>query len=74
MDNNKMDQYIEYINKNILPRINYGQLQEDYQTEEMAYAKSVLNALHKALVEVVGTDSFEWDTVEDGYALLPGII
>jgi len=46
-----MNRYVDYINKNVLPKINYGQLQADYLTEEKAYAKNVLNALHKSAVE-----------------------
>jgi hypothetical protein len=46
MDDYKMNFYVDYINRNVLNRINYARLQEDYQTEEKAYAKSVLNALH----------------------------
>ena len=69
----KMDSYIDYINANVLSKINYDRLQTDYATEEKAYAKGVLNALHTAAVEIYGTDFFE-DGGELEYVLLPGII
>lgn len=69
----KVDRFVDYINANVLPKINYEQLQASYATEEKAYAKSVLNALHTAAVEIYGTDCFE-DSGELDYVLLPGII
>lgn len=69
----KIDEYIEKINETVLSKISYDRLQADYKTAEKAYAKSVLNALHNAAVEVYGTDYLQ----EDGnleYVLLPGII
>lgn len=70
----KMNFYVDYINRNVLNRINYARLQEDYQTEEKAYAKSVLNALHQGVIEVYGTETFGRDTLEEGYVLLPGVL
>ena len=70
----KMNFYVDYINQNVLNRINYARLQEDYQTEEKAYAKSVLNALHQGVIEVYGTETFGRDTLEEGYVLLPGVL
>lgn len=74
MDDYKMNLYVDYINRNVLNRINYARLQEDYQTEEKAYAKSVLNALHQGVMEVYGTETFERDTLEEGFILLPGAV
>lgn len=73
MDNDKMNLYVDYINKNVLPKINYDRLQADYGTEEKAYAKSVLNALHKGVSEVYGTEAFGRETA-GGYVLLPGVV
>ena len=73
MDNDKMNLYVDYINKNVLPKINYDRLQADYGTEEKAYAKSVLNALHKGVGEVYGTEVFGRETA-GGYVLLPGVV
>ena len=74
MDDYKMNFYVDYINRNVLNRINYARLQEDYQTEEKAYAKSVLNALHQGVMEVYGTETFDRDTLEEGFVLLPGVL
>lgn len=49
MDFEPMNFYVDYINANVLPKIDYERLQADYGTEEKAYAKSVLNALHQGL-------------------------
>ena len=70
----KMNFYVDYINRNVLNRINYARLQEDYQTEEKVYAKSVLNALHQGVMEVYGTETFDRDTLEEGFVLLPGVL
>lgn len=74
MDDSIVNLYVDYINKRVLPGINYTQLQADYQTEEKLYAKSVLNALHKAAVEIYGTEYFERNTMEGGFVLLPGVV
>lgn len=66
------DSYIEYLNSNILNRIDYGRLQESYDTEDKAYAKRILNALHRAMVHAYGTENLNSDVVE--YALIPGVI
>lgn len=68
-----MNFYVDYINKNVLPKINYDRLQADYETAEKAYAKSVLNALHQGVVAVYGIETFDRDTA-DGYVLLPGVV
>ena len=52
----------------------YGLPHETYQTEEKAYAKSVLNALHQGVMEVYGTETFDRDTLEEGFVLLPGVL
>ena len=74
MNNYKMNFYVDYINRDVLNRINYARLQEDYQTEEKTYAKSVLNALHQGVMEVYGTETFDRDTLEEGFILLPGVL
>ena len=68
-----MNFYVDYINKNVLPKINYDRLQADYETAEKAYAKSVLNALHQGVVAVYGTETFDRDTA-GGYVILPGVV
>ena len=74
MNDYKMNFYVDYINRNVPNRINYARLQEDYQTEEKAYAKSVLDALHQGVLEVYGTETFDRDTLEEGFVLLPGVL
>ena len=72
-DYEPMNLYVDYINANVLPKVNYERLQADYGTEEKAYAKSVLNALHQGVFEVYGTETFGRETA-GGYVLLPGVV
>lgn len=74
MGDYKMNFYVDYINQNVLDKVNYARLQEDYRTEEKAYAKSVLNALHKGVLEVYGTEAFDRGSLEEGFILLPGVL
>lgn len=67
------DRYVEYINENILNKIDYKKLQESYETDNKAYAKSVLNALSQSAVEFYGTSYFDGFD-ENEYVLLPGIV
>lgn len=67
-----VDIYIEYLNANVLNRIDYQRLQESYGTEDKAYAKGILNILHQAMVQAYGTEHLNQDEVE--YALVPGVI
>lgn len=67
------DRYVEYINENILKKIDYKKLQESYGTDDKAYAKSVLNALSQSAVEIYGTSYFDGFD-ENEYVLLPGIV
>ena len=68
-----MNFYVDYINKNVLPKINYDRLQADYDTAEKTYAKSVLNALHQGVVAVYGTETFDRN-IAGSYVLLPGVV
>ena len=72
-DYEPMNRYVDYINANVLPKINYERLQADYGTEDKAYAKSVLNALHQGVQAVYGTETFGRETA-GGYVLLPGVV
>lgn len=72
-DYKPMNLYVDYINANVLPKVDYERLQADYSTEEKAYAKSVLNALHQGVLEVYGTETFGRETA-GGYVLLPGVV
>ena len=48
------ERYIDYINKNILPYIDYNRLQESYGTEDKSYAKMTLYTLHEAARQIYG--------------------
>ena len=72
-DYEPMNLYVDYINANVLPKVDYERLQADYGTEEKAYAKSVLKALHQGVLEVYGTETFGRETA-GGYVLLPGVV
>lgn len=74
MKDSKMNLYVDYINEHVLTRIDYARLQKDYETEEKAYAKGVLNALHKGVLEIYGTETFDQNTVKEGFVLLPGVL
>lgn len=73
-DTNKTEQYVEYINENILPLIDYEKLQASYNTD-MVYAKGILHSLHKAMIAVYGGDGLDVsDGGEDGFVVVPGIL
>ena len=69
----RCDSYINYLNRNILPFIDYERLQQSYDTEDKSYAKLVLNTLHEAAVKEYGSDRLICRG-ELEYAILPGII
>lgn len=48
--------YNDYIERNILPRIDYQKLQDSYHTEDMEYAKGIFNLLHQAMVKIYGSE------------------
>ena len=68
-----MNLYVDYINANVMTKIDYERLRADYATEEKVYAKSVLNALHQGLLAIYGTETFDHDMAGD-YVLLPGMV
>ena len=72
-EKNTMERYAEYINKNIMPFIDYDKLQESYKTD-MVYAKGILSLLHKAMVKVYGGEHFSRDAGDDGFVLIPGVL
>jgi len=69
----KADQFIDHINSNILPFIDYAKLQESYNTD-MTYAKGVLNRLHEAMTEVYGGMHLDEYTADDGFVVIPGVV
>lgn len=70
------ERYVEHINANILPFIDYNELAKSYQTEEKSYAKGILNLLHTAMVEQYGTNTLSpsYNSMEDDYVVVPGVI
>lgn len=52
----KIREYNDYLERYILPRIDYGRLQESYGTNDCSYAKGILNRLYKAMRESYGED------------------
>lgn len=73
----KSDRYIDYINANILSRIDYEELQKSYSTPEKAYAKGVLNLLHQGMVQIYGSEvlrSNDSHNSEEDFVLVPGVV
>lgn len=70
------ERFINHINVNILPFIDYNKLSQSYHTEDKAYAKGILNLLHTAMKEQYGTDMLvpSYASMEDDYAVIPGVI
>ena len=72
-EKNTMEQYLDYLNENILPFIDYDKLHNSYKTD-MIYAKGILNLLHEAMVKVYGSDYLDWKDGDDGYVVIPGVL
>jgi hypothetical protein len=70
----KLENFIDHINSNILPFIDYDELDRSYHTEEKEYAKGVLNLLHIAMKEQYKSERLICDDEEDEYAVIPGVI
>jgi len=74
---NKCDTFLELINENILPRIDFYDLQESYGTEDKSYAKGILNHLHEAMVKAYGGDTLRPDytgDIEENFVVVPGVV
>jgi len=72
----KSDLYIDYINKNILPGIDYGKLQQSYGTPDKSYAKGILNLLHEAMVKIYGGETLRPDYdryMAENFVVIPGV-
>ena len=68
----KCEKYIDTINKNILPFIDYNRLQESYESEDKGYAKMVLYILHETAEQIYGPGVSCHGSVD--FAVLPGVI
>lgn len=64
--------YNDYIERNILSRIDYQKLFDSYHTEDMGYAKGIFNLLHQAMINIYGSEFIsEGDSCES--ILIPGV-
>ena len=68
-----IEDYLVYLNENILPFIDYDKLHESYRTD-LVYAKGILNHLHEAMVKVYGSEHLDWQDGDDGYVIIPGVL
>lgn len=74
---NKCDAFIELINENILPGIDFEALESSYETADKSYAKGILNHLHEAVVKAYGGDTLHPDytgDMEDNFVVVPGVV
>lgn len=72
-ENNVVDLYVDYINKKILPFIDYKELHDSYSSD-MSYAKGVLNELHLAMVKIYSGRKLDEDIGDDGFIVIPGVV
>ena len=72
-DKSKTEQYVEYINSNILPFVDYDKMQESYDTD-MTYGKGVLRRLHDAMCLIYGGEHLSEDIGNEGFVVVPGTI
>lgn len=63
--------YNDYIERNILSRIDYQKLFDSYHTEDMEYAKGIFNLLHQAMINVYGSEFISEGNSSDSI-LIPG--
>jgi len=74
---NKCDVFIDIINENILPKIDYEALQRSYETADKSYAKGILNHLHEAMIKAYGGGSLNADYskgMEGDFVVVPGVV
>jgi hypothetical protein len=66
--------YVEYINANILPSVDYDKLQKSYDTDEMTYARDILNRLHDAMIKIYGSEHLGEFDGDEGFVMVPGFV
>lgn len=76
VDKSRTERFIDHISANILPFIDYKELDKSCRSEEKAYAKGILNLLHTAMTEQYGGAALapEYRSMEDDYVMVPGVI
>ena len=70
---NATERYIDFINENILPFVDYERLHTSYRTD-IVYAKGVLNLLHEAMIKVYGDEYLDRHDGDEGFVTIPGVI
>lgn len=65
--------YNDYIQRNVLPRIDYQKLNNSYQTKNMEYAKGIFNLFHSIMIEVYGSDTISAENKSE-LILIPGVV
>ncbi|MDR2022106.1 MAG: hypothetical protein LBQ71_02365 [Hungatella sp.] len=63
--------YNDYIERNILSRIDYQKLFNSYYTEDMEYAKGIFNLLNQAMIDIYGNEFVSEGTSSESI-LIPG--
>lgn len=70
--------YSDYIERNILPCIDYRKLQASYHSVDMEYAKGILNLLYQAMLKIYGGNFIFINENKADYSvdasLIPGVI
>jgi hypothetical protein len=69
----KINLYVDHLNKNVFPSIDFAKLQNSYETD-MNYAKETLTKLHQAMISVYGGTTFQEHEDNDGMILVPGVV
>ena len=72
-EKSKTELYVEKINADILPYIDYAKLQKSYDTD-MVYAKEILSSLHNTMVTAYGDEHLNAHDGDDGIVVIPGIV
>ncbi len=73
MDNNELQTvYIEKLNKDILPKLDFEKLHESCNSLDKQYAKEVLKSLHDAFIQIYQTDYLTDREFE--FVLVPAVI
>lgn len=73
MDNNELQTiYIEKLNKDILPKLDFKKLHESCNSSDKQYAKEVLKSVHDAFIQVYQTDYLTDKEFE--FVLVPAVI
>lgn len=70
--------YSDYLERNVLPYIDYQELNSSYQTHDMGYAKGIYNILHQAMLKIYGSENLDKFDKDIDYAvnslLIPGVM